>query len=189
MHLASAAAIVMLVAGASALVPARAQSPAEACRPGAAPTPQQTEGPYFTPGAPEKAVLIEPGMPGQPIELSGRVLTRDCRPVPQARVDLWQADAAGHYDNQGFRLRGHVTTDAEGRYRFRTVVPGYYPGRTRHFHIKVTAAGAPALTTQLYFVGESGNARDRLYRDDLALRTAKAGGDIAGRFDLIVDAR
>ena len=67
-------------------------------------------------------------MAGQPIELVGFVLTRGCKPVPGALVDLWHADDEGDYDNSGFRLRGHQFADAEGRYRFRTIVPGSYPG-------------------------------------------------------------
>ena len=75
---------------------------------------RQTEGPFFKPSSPERAELIEPGMAGQPIELVGFVLTRDCKPVPGALVDLWQADDKGDYDNSGFRLRGHQRADADG---------------------------------------------------------------------------
>ncbi len=57
-------------------------------------------------------------------------------------------------------------TDADGRYRFETIVPGVYPGRTRHYHVKVQAPNGPILTTQLYFPGDPGNARDGIYRDE-----------------------
>ena len=138
---------------------------------------RQTEGPFFTPMSPERAELIEPGMAGQPIELVGFVLTRGCKPVPGALVDFWQADDKGEYDNKGYRLRGHQFADSEGRFRLRTIVPGVYTGRTRHFHVKVQPKGGRTLTTQLYFPGEPGNRRDGLFRRELLIRQqrTKAG--------------
>jgi protocatechuate 3,4-dioxygenase beta subunit len=161
--------------------------PTPACRDGDAATVRQTEGPFFKPSSPERADLVETGMRGQPVELSGVVLTRSCRPVARALVDLWQADHEGDYDNKGFRLRGHQYTDAEGRYRFRTVVPGAYPGRTRHFHVKVQPPGGRVLTTQLYFPGETKNRSDGLFRSELLMRVAKAEGSLAARFDFVLD--
>jgi protocatechuate 3,4-dioxygenase beta subunit len=158
------------------------------CHDGDAATMRQTEGPFFKPSSPERAELIEPGMAGQPIELVGFVLTRDCNPVANTLVDLWQADAKGDYDNSGFRLRGHVRADAEGRYRIRTIVPGAYEGRTRHFHIKVAPPTGRLLTTQLYFPGEPKNAKDGLFRKELLIRTAKNEGWLAGRFDFVLSA-
>jgi len=168
---------------------ARAQGPLDPtpqCHDGEA-TLRQTEGPFCKPSPPERAELIEPGMAGQPIELSGFVLTRACKGVPGALVDLWQADAKGDYDNSGFRLRGHQFADADGRYRFRTIVPAVYQGRTRHFHVKVQPKGGRILTTQLYFPGEPQNRKDGLFRKELLIRTAKNQGWVAGRFDFILD--
>ena len=165
--------------------------PTPSCGDDHGPTPRQTEGPYFKPSSPERADLIEPGIAGQKIEIAGFVLTRSCRPVARALIDVWQADAGGAYDNAGFRLRGHLFSGADGRYAFRTVVPGLYPGRTRHIHVKLQPPGGRVLTTQLYFPGEAGNRRDGLYRADLVVRTAKAavGGEgwLAGRFDFVLD--
>ena len=153
----------VFAAGFFTLDPALAQAAARphTRMPRDAATLRQTEGPFFKPSSPERADLIEPGMAGQPIELAGFVLTRGCKPVPGALVDLWHADAKGDYDNSGFRLRGHQFADAEGRFRFRTIVPGSYPGRTRHFHVKVQPKGGRVLTTQLYFPGEAGNRTGR----------------------------
>src|SRR5207244_4653789 len=95
-------------------------------------TPAQTEGPYFTRNSPERASLLEAGMRGTRLVVSGRVLTTSCRPVARALLDFWQADDAGEYDNRGYRLRGHMFTDEQGNYRLETIVPGLYPGRTRH---------------------------------------------------------
>src|SRR5205807_8182939 len=128
---------------------------------------------------------------GQPLELVGFVLTRGCKGVAGALLDFWQADAAGAYDNSGFRLRGHQFADAEGRFRLRTIVPAAYEGRTRHIHVKVQPKGGRILTTQLYFPGEPQNARDGLFRKDLLMRTAKKvenhQGWLAGRFDFVLD--
>lgn len=146
-------------------------------------TETQTEGPYFKPRSPLRASLVEPGLGGERLHLTGQVLTRSCRPVPGALLEFWQADDRGRYDNSGFRLRGHQIADADGRFDLATIVPGAYPGRTRHIHVKVAAPGRPALTTQLYFPGEPGNARDGIYRK--ALEMALASGN--GRFDFVLD--
>jgi protocatechuate 3,4-dioxygenase beta subunit len=164
-------------------------APTPACAEGDAPTPRQTEGPFFKPNSPERSDLREAGRKGQPLEVSGFVLTRSCRPVQRALVDLWQADGDGVYDNAGFRLRGHQFTDGEGRYRFLTIVPASYEGRTRHLHVRVQPPGGRVLTTQLYFPGEAHNRSDRLFRRELLMKVAKAEGSLAGRFDFVLDMR
>jgi len=161
--------------------------PTPQCHDGNAATLRQTEGPFFKPSSPERAELIEPGMAGPPIELLGFVLTRGCRPVPGALVDLWQADDTGAYDNSGFRLRGHQFADGEGRYRFRTIVPAVYTGRTRHFHVKVQPKGGRILTTQVYFPDEPQNLKDGLFRRELLMRIGKNEERLAGRFDFVLD--
>jgi protocatechuate 3,4-dioxygenase beta subunit len=161
-------------------------SPTPACHDGDEPTLAQTEGPFFKPSSPERIELIEAGMAGQPIELVGFVLSRNCKPIAGALLEFWQADDKGQYDNSGFRLRGHQFTDADGRYRLKSIVPGVYPGRTRHFHVKVQPSGGRVLTTQLYFPGEAKNRSDGLFRKELLVRTAKNEGWLAGRFDFVV---
>jgi len=179
----------LLATGALAALPsglvAQTAAPTPAC--GGSATLRQTEGPYFKPRSPERASLIEPAFDGTRVVLEGQVLTRGCRPVPRALVDLWQADGDGRYDNAGYRGRGHVFADAEGRYRFETVVPGLYPGRTRHLHVKVQAAGGPLLTTQLYFPDEPGNQRDFIFRPELLMRMGDAAAGRAARFDFVLD--
>jgi protocatechuate 3,4-dioxygenase beta subunit len=161
-------------------------APTPACHDSDDATAPQTEGPYFKPSSPERTELFEEGMAGQPIELVGFVLSRACKPFAGALLDFWQADDKGHYDNSGFRLRGHQFSDADGRYRLRSIVPGIYPGRTRHIHVKVQPQGGRVLTTQLYFPGESKNRSDGLFRKDLQIRTAKNAGWLAGRFDFVL---
>src|SRR5438034_9958655 len=104
------------------------------------PTPAQTEGPYFKPGSPMRTSLVEPGMAGTRLALSGRVLSRDCRPIAGARLDFWQADSSGTYDNAGYRLRENQSTGPDGRYLLETIVPGQYPAPTEHLHVKMQAA-------------------------------------------------
>jgi len=66
-------------------------------------------------------------MAGRRLVVSGVALGTDCRPVPRALLDFWQADAAGRYDNDGYRLRGHQLADARGRYRSRRSCPASIP--------------------------------------------------------------
>ena len=80
-------------------------------------------------------------------------------------------------------------TDEQGRYRFRTIQPGPYPGRTRHYHVKVQAPGQRLLTTQLYFPGEPANARDDFFHRELLMRVAGPGDGLAARFDFVIDMR
>ena len=164
------------------LLPATAQ-----CSDGDEPTPRQTEGPFFTPDSPERTSLIEEGMPGERVALAGFVLDRRCQPVADALLDLWHCDAAGVYDNDGYRLRGHQFSDAQGRFVFETIVPGRYPGRTRHYHIKVQAPGQQVLTTQLYFPGEPGNERDRIFDPTLLLDIPLGRSPNLARYDFVLD--
>jgi len=163
-------------------------APTPACHDGDEPTVRQTEGPFFKPRSPQRADLIE-GARGTVMELSGLVLTRRCQPVAGALVDLWHADDKGDYDNSGFRFRGHQFTDAQGRYRFRTIRPAVYVGRTAHYHVKVQPSGGRVLTTQLYFPNEPANRRDSMFRNELLMKIAQAGDSQAARFDFVLDIR
>lgn len=177
------------VSAADAAFAAQELAPTPACHDGDEPTVRQTDGPFFKPRSPERGDLREPGMAGRSCELTGLVRTRACRPIAGALVDLWQANDKGDYDNSGFRLRGHVFADAEGRYSFRTIVPAAYEGRTRHFHVKVQAPNRPVLTTQFYFPGEAKNKRDPLFRRELVMQVAESGDELRARFDVVLDIR
>src|SRR5262249_24606367 len=126
----------------------RELAPTPFCHDSDEPTVRQTEGPFFKPKSPERSDLREPGTKGSRFELSGFVLTRSCRPLREAVVDLWHADETGAYDNMGFRYRGHVITGPDGAFVFHTIMPAPYSGRTRHYHVKVQAPGSRLLTTQ-----------------------------------------
>jgi protocatechuate 3,4-dioxygenase beta subunit len=149
------------------------------------PTIAQTEGPYFTADSPERTSLVQ-GVTGTLLTITGRVLSTACLPVARAKLDFWQADDAGAYDNAGFRLRGHQYTDDSGRFVLETIVPGLYPGRTRHIHVKAQAPNRPVLTTQLYFPGEPRNASDGIYNSRLEMAVQNSGGGKAAAFDFVL---
>ena len=191
----AAAGLSALVAGASTTGGASTADAAQApplrptpsCPGAAPPTERQTEGPYFKPDSPLRASLVEPGMAGTKIVVTGMVLSTSCQPIARALIDVWHADDRGAYDTTGFRLRGHQFTDDQGRYRLETIVPGIYVGRTRHFHLKVQAPNRPVLTTQLYFPGEAVNARDPIFSPELVMRVSETTTGKAGSFDFVVD--
>lgn len=151
------------------------------------PTPRLAEGPYFTPDSPRRRTIVPAGAPGTRLTLTGRVLTTAGRPVARALVDFWQCDARGVYDTDGSRFRGHQLTDARGRYRLFSVVPGLYPGRTKHIHVKVQAPGRPVLTTQLFFPGIPRNRTDRIFAADCLVGGWRlVRGRRLARFDFVL---
>jgi protocatechuate 3,4-dioxygenase beta subunit len=151
------------------------------------PTPALTEGPYFTPRSPKRRAIVPAGAAGTRLTLTGRVLLTTGKPVANALIDWWQCDARGVYDNSGYRFRGHQFTDAKGRYTLLSVVPGIYPGRTRHIHVKVQAPRKRVLTTQLFFPGVAGNRSDGIYTPECLIGGWRlANGRRVGRFDFIL---
>jgi protocatechuate 3,4-dioxygenase beta subunit len=154
-------------------------------------TPEQIEGPYWLPGSPPRQRLLEPDTAGDEIHVTGTVRDFAGEPVADAWMDVWQCDGAGVYDIDGYRLRGHQHTDADGRYRLETVIPGDYEDtfniaghqidihRTPHIHIKIKARRRQTLTTQLYLPDHPLNASDMIFvpacivdLDDSTLRHA-----------------
>lgn len=165
-----------------------AAAPALSCTSPAELTPSMTEGPFYTPGSPERTSLLEPDTPGTPLTISGYVLTPDCTPIAGAWLDFWQTDGEGVYDNAGFKLRGHQFTGADGSYRLETVLPGEYPGRTAHIHVKVQAPNGPVLTSQLFFPGAAGNASDSIFSEQLLVEMSEGTGGLQGIFNFILEA-
>ena len=131
-------------------------------------TVRQTEGPYYKANSPQRNSLIENGVQGDKVILSGYVFDQNCKPIPNLWLDFWQADVNGNYDNEGFKLRGHQFTDSNGKYTLATVIPGEYPGRTPHIHVKLRAnENSEIITSQLYFPDSSRNTTDTIFDSDL----------------------
>lgn len=170
------------------------------------PTPAQTEGPFYPVALPRDSDgdLLRSGdrryARGQPAWVEGTVRDLDGRPVAGAQVEIWQCDEAGHYHHPGdggradpaFQGFGRVSVDREGRYRFRTIRPVPYGGRTPHIHVKVKLARRELLTTQLYVEGDPHNERDFLWRrlgEDRALVTVpfvRGGDGLQADFPIVV---
>lgn len=174
------------------------------------PTPSQTEGPFYPVafGPDTDFDLLRNGTRapydlGTPVWLTGQVLDLDGRPVRGAQVEIWQCDQQGRYHHPGdrgaadprFQGFGRVAVDADGHYRFRTLRPAPYAGRTPHIHVKVRQGGRELLTTQLYVAGDPGNLRDGLWRSlpdegrAALTRPITAGAEGPGvRFPIVVAA-
>ena len=147
-------------------------------------TPQTTEGPYYKSGSPEKSTLREDGVPGEKLSLTGHVYDANGAAIGGARLDFWQADGTGRYDNVGYVLRGHQFTNESGEYGVDTVIPGAYTGRTAHIHVKVGSPdGRVTLTTQLFMPGLASNKTDSIFRDDLLVKMTHGRGGKSATFD------
>jgi protocatechuate 3,4-dioxygenase beta subunit len=169
-------------------------------------------GPYYRFGAPFLSKLAGPDEPGERLVVSGSVFSADCRtPIPNALVEVWQANGAGLYDTQtpgnftdkgNFHLRGMLYTDAQGRYRIETVMPGRYPvppnlpgleqyaGITRpaHIHFRVMESLHVPVTLQLYFEGDPYIAKDpwaSAHPDNVIALEADGEGR-RGAFDIVL---
>jgi len=133
-------------------------------------TPTQIEGPYYKMGSPHRSSLIEPGIKGTRLHLTGRVLTERGIPIPGAVVDFWQSDEVGNYDMVGMLLRGHVFTDETGTYNLETIMPACYePRDAKHIHVKVQGVSRP-YTTQLYFSDDADRVKDHFYMPELEVQ-------------------
>lgn len=141
-------------------------------------TPSQTEGPFYPDKMPRDTDfdLLRNGTlqttRGQATWLTGRVTDTSGKPVAGAMVEIWQCDNDGYYHHSGdggradpaFQGFGRVQVAADGSYRFRTLRPAQYAGRTPHIHMKVKLANRDLLTTQLYVANDPGNPRDGLWQ-------------------------
>ncbi|MEM7686105.1 MAG: protocatechuate 3,4-dioxygenase [Pseudomonadota bacterium] len=142
------------------------------------PTPIQTEGPFYPRVIPDDrdADLVTfngRDFDGEVIEMVGQVFDLARDPIAGAVVEIWHCDPAGIYPHvgrnnggwadPGFQGYGAVATGADGRYTFRTIRPGVYPGRVRHIHVRIMRKNGKRLSTQMYFPEED-NAGDFLFR-------------------------
>jgi protocatechuate 3,4-dioxygenase beta subunit len=154
-------------------------------------TPPNSAGPFYLPGAPERGDLVAAGAQGEPIRLRGLVLSAGaCAPIADARIELWQADGAGVYDEDGFELRATLLSAADGTYQLRTVMPGNYMDggqmRPAHIHARIIAPGREPLVTQVYFAGDPYLAGDSLFRPELLTELVAGDGEPVGDFDFVL---
>jgi len=130
-------------------------------------------GPFYKRLAPENPVMRRPGDAGLPLNVTGRIFDTRGNSVQHAKVEIWHADHHGLYDLDGYRFRATLNTDAEGKYRFESVMPGHYPDRVcQHIHYVVTAPGHKPLITQLYFATDpvfEGHPTRNYHRDPLVV--------------------
>jgi len=180
------------------------------------PTPRQTAGPFYPLSIPVDSdndlvqVTGHNGIAKVTVSyVSGRILDPDGRPLSGVRVEIWQCDTTGHYHyvrddradtplDDNFQGYGQAVTDETGGYRFRTIRPVPYPGRTPHIHFAVSGPSLPRFTTQMYIAGEPLNERDGVLmsvRDPAArarlivpLRPAPEldANALAGTFDIVL---
>ena len=178
--------------------------PGPATKPEAAPseapcllTAANIEGPYYRAGAPMRSDLADAKTPGTPLVIEGKVLAAGCdSPVADVLLDVWQANADGHYDNDGTAapgalfMRGRLRADASGAFLIKTVVPGRYLNgpkyRPAHVHVKLAAPGFAPLTTQLYFPGDPYNDTDPFIVRSLIMALKDDAGVRVAHYDFVL---
>jgi protocatechuate 3,4-dioxygenase beta subunit len=162
-------------------------------------------GPYHRPGAPYRAKITPPLEPGTVLLVKGRVWGADTRrPLAGARLDIWQANAVGRYDNDDprnppnkdvFLNRARLITDETGYYEFETVHPGPYQigpkaWRPSHIHYWISHPGYTQLITQLFFKGDPHNRTDEFIKESLIIDVQKQTvGKVnyeVGQFDIVL---
>ena len=153
-------------------------------------TEDNIEGPFFTAGAPERLVLVRSDDAGERLAMSGSVRGDDCAILAGAIIEVWQADAKGNYDNDGYHFRGKLRTDRDGTWNLATIVPGRYLNgstyRPAHIHIKIAQAGYQPLTTQLYFPDDPFNAADPFIKPSLVMPIVQSKAGKRGSFDFVL---
>jgi protocatechuate 3,4-dioxygenase beta subunit len=164
------AAAAAAAAAAFGATPARAttrSAPAATSQAACVLMPEMTEGPYYIDDAAVRRDITE-GKAGVPLRLRLTVVDADtCRPIPRATVEVWHADAVGNYSGFGSSspdsmfLRGVQRADGNGVVTFRSIYPGWYPGRAVHIHLKAHKGGNTVHTTQLFF---DEDVSDAVYR-------------------------
>ena len=150
-------------------------------------TPAVPVGTAYRPGAPLRKTLNEKDVAGTSITVTGYVTGLTCGRIKGARLDFWHADPAGTTDNAGFRFRGAVLTDAEGRYAIDTIVPGSEGGRARHIGVRVELPGKKPFTTLLFFPNDAASTKDKDFNKSLVLKPV-AGVVHSYSFDFLLDA-
>jgi protocatechuate 3,4-dioxygenase beta subunit len=155
-------------------------------------------GPYYRAGAPSRTTLSDPGEPGDPLHISGRVLGPDGGPLAGALIEVWHADAHGDYDMTApgkprdarvFHLRGVLRARPDGAFAVDTITPGLYGARARHVHFFVHSDGYEPFATQAYFPDDARVATDRIAKRANVMPTRAAERGRAARFTMALRRR
>lgn len=162
-------------------------------------------GPYYRRRAPFRAKVSPPMAAGEALIISGTVWSfRTKRPIPDCLLEVWQANAAGHYDNEdpahqpnpnSFTNRSRLHCDGHGRYELETIFPGAYrldptTWRSPHLHFLIRAIGFKSLVTQLFFEGAPYLDTDPFVKRSLIIPLLEDAGEIGtyrrGVFDIVL---
>ena len=175
---------IVFAGGALLVVPALARGACMATRPDAL-------GPFFVPNAPAQSDLCAAAGENERLTVTGRIAGVNCQPLAGAQVEIWQADTRGEYsqvsrerkDDPRCLLRATLKSGTDGRYSFRSVLAGEYPGRPSHIHYRVSLSGYRTLVTQLYFNPERGVDATRIAK----LTRGAASGDKPADYQAVFD--
>jgi protocatechuate 3,4-dioxygenase beta subunit len=159
---------------------------APACNGSRQPTPATREE-FYKPNSPDRTSLRAADVTGTPLHVSGTVIGLKCGVIKNARVEFWQADEHGQYDEKGFRLRGQQQTTVQGEFQLETIVPGAPPGRARRLHVRVTPPTHPALSTEWFFPDDPARTTDPSFRPELLLKAVATASGRAVTFDVVFD--
>ena len=193
----------LVLLGASLLLPATPALPADRV-----PTPRMTEGPFYPRTFPKdidgdltRVMGRTSTAQGKVLDVTGRIVDRTGKPLAGAKLEVWQCDNQGLYHHVGdmqpagdpdFQGFGAVSTDAEGRYAFRTIQPVPYSGRSPHIHFLVRDGARTALVSQMFIEGGAGNEQDFLYRnlgkkaELVTMRLENAGAGLRGSLEIVI---
>jgi protocatechuate 3,4-dioxygenase beta subunit len=157
------------------------------CLPDVKPTPAIASPQAFRRGAPLRAWLADPSGSATPLVLNGTVTGVKCGRIKDAEVEVWHPDERGAFDMSGFRYRGRQLTGADGQFTFRTIMPGAPRRRTRHIGLHVRVPNKTELWTELFVPGESANAGDSRFRQELLLKVRPEGQGKVAEFSVLLD--
>ncbi|HET9369318.1 MAG TPA: hypothetical protein VFO19_03695 [Vicinamibacterales bacterium] len=150
-------------------------------------TPRVEAGPEFRPGAPKRLSLVERGVAGTRLVLTGVVAGLRCGTIAGARVDFWQADPQGRLDAEGFRFRGHQLTGSDGSYRLETLVPGSVGGRAPRIGIRIEVPNRMQWSSLIFLPDHPANAADPAFKRELTMTVRSTNPVQSAIFNVTLD--
>ena len=146
------------------------------------------EGPYYTSDAPIRSDMSLMDPKAERLFIAGQVIDIDsCEGISNAKIEFWNANSSGVYDNEGYNMRGGFYTNQNGYYAMNTRLPGYYHPRPHHIHVKIWINDIVVLTTQLYFENHPSGVRGGDETLQLTLVPARGNYGYHTSFTFVVD--